>query len=617
MALHRQNWLTVQTCNVLILIGIGMAGQASADDARPVFSQQLAGVCDEVAEDLPECPCFLDPMGPGPGEWPPTLVGAARRNVVNVADRTLGTITSCWEAGGQPYWQMQLQFFGPIAARDGAVADPDMMDDSPREAWCTETIAYWHATASIPYWNGYQADWFDTKFVRNTADLRNWYKVAEERGERGRWIYAEELDYADFIPGVNGPCPGAYQQREGCDTSLPCFSLFYDCCWEGTGDAHSQLIDSVVVYRTLGGVCQQIDVFIIDGNTGRGWAGFGGAGQQNDVNGEVFNNGWVTNSWYPDVIQYTRLGDEFLGDDKIRGWGIDLDEDGNPICDSSRIRTVFGPFFRGEIGPGPTEDDEDSATVNKFMVYMGQTGGTKAVTTNSPLVQTAGHLPKDSGDTWVIPAGTHPVSGPVEIDVDLQANHPYAVRGVVIEWLNGIMPPTWEVWWSPQTVQIYTKTITRDPMFIPDPNTPSIPYHVRFKPPTPTLPDTGYTLRYIKLRIPNPVPAEYRIVGVHYLYYNGPEEDADSVLLKPEPTCHCGTSSDPHGDVNRDGSITAADIIADVNIVFKGALIHPTTPICPKNRSDANCDGAVNSADIILTVNHVFKGGGPPCDPCS
>jgi hypothetical protein len=67
------------------------------------------------------------------------------------------------------------------------------------------------------------------------------------------------------------------------------------------------------------------------------------------------------------------------------------------------------------------------------------------------------------------------------------------------------------------------------------------------------------------------------------------------------------------GDVNVDGVITAADIIYEVNYVFKGG----PKPIPCEAAGDATCDKVVTSADIIYLVNYVFKGGPAPCDVCT
>jgi hypothetical protein len=67
------------------------------------------------------------------------------------------------------------------------------------------------------------------------------------------------------------------------------------------------------------------------------------------------------------------------------------------------------------------------------------------------------------------------------------------------------------------------------------------------------------------------------------------------------------------GDVNVDGSLTAADIIYLVNYAFKSGVA--PQPIAAAG--DVNCDGSVVAADIIYMVNHVFKSGQPPCDVCA
>jgi len=67
------------------------------------------------------------------------------------------------------------------------------------------------------------------------------------------------------------------------------------------------------------------------------------------------------------------------------------------------------------------------------------------------------------------------------------------------------------------------------------------------------------------------------------------------------------------GDVNDNGSVTSADVIALVNYVFKGG----DEPLPCVANGDVNCNGSVTSADIIYEVNYVFKGGDPPCDICN
>lgn len=66
------------------------------------------------------------------------------------------------------------------------------------------------------------------------------------------------------------------------------------------------------------------------------------------------------------------------------------------------------------------------------------------------------------------------------------------------------------------------------------------------------------------------------------------------------------------GDLNYNGSVTSADLIALVNYVFKGT---PFSDPCMSD-ADVNCSGFVTSADIIYLVAYIFKGGNAPCYGC-
>ncbi|EQB63700.1 MAG: hypothetical protein RBG1_1C00001G1279 [candidate division Zixibacteria bacterium RBG-1] len=63
-------------------------------------------------------------------------------------------------------------------------------------------------------------------------------------------------------------------------------------------------------------------------------------------------------------------------------------------------------------------------------------------------------------------------------------------------------------------------------------------------------------------------------------------------------------------DCNGDGVVNLADIICDVNVVFKGFV-----PPVPKCRCDSDCNGVCNLVDIVYKKNYVF-GGGPQPVPC-
>ncbi len=471
-----------------------------------------------IISDLPDCAC--DNIG---GAWPVT---SAPGNLLNVARETSGTNitttkTSCAQHRGQAYWQIQMQRRTPADAHQVAHFFPDYVEDFPATAWCTETVAFWHLEAELPYEYGYGTvtnpgarNHHPGPRVKGATELRTWYKeeerlrVEEGLATRGRWIDGGELDYAAFEPGVSGPCPGAYQQLE----QQLWFGDLPD--WAGDSTTHSQVIDSMIVYRRgfATGPVQRIDVRVIEGNVALDTIP--------DTLGVYFWRARVKNStWYQDVIDWTILGDSLVsGWRKIRGWGIDLDAGGEPLYDESRIRTVVTPLTLSYPPPAPP-DTSDNATINLFRIYHNQTQGNIVVTTNSTAVQTGGTI-AHPGNHWVIPPAPHPVD-PVYIDIDLLANHPHRVGGVEIDWKDGKFPGQFEVWWAAQNGQIFTKTVTKAT------GAPTPPSGEDFRVSVAFAPDSGYVVRYARLCISNAMLTEpFEVSAFHYIFHVGADEDS-------------------------------------------------------------------------------------------
>ena len=456
--------------------------------------------------DLPSCVCYATCSAVG-APWPPSY-----GDIVEVARGTVGLRTCCFQHGGQAYWQVQRQATIPASAEALAFEEPGIEadDDTDPEAWCTETIAYWGQRSTTPYADGYYtARHHPSSYVRGTEEMRQWYIDEEAFGGlfRGRWIDGTELDYANFEPGVNGPCPGAYQQLYKWDPT--------DADGDGTSwDAvttHSQLIDSMVVHRINGldGPIQRIDVHMVEGNVG-----FAGNEYARVIN----------TRWYLDIIHFTALGedDEVVdtSNRKIRGWGINLDADGDPDYDPGRIRTEVTYTFRAY--PLPTgSENSDGAHVAAMLTYYAVTGGNVLVNSNSPSVATGGALPTET-TPWVIPPAPHPVN-PVYIDIDLLAQHPTPVSAITIDWVDG--PPAYcEIWWSSQSGPIMQR-----PIVVPSgaPSVPPgtiMPFTVALDP---SSAHVGFPIRYARICIPNSsLNRPYAITGFHYHFYSTDEEDA-------------------------------------------------------------------------------------------
>lgn len=69
------------------------------------------------------------------------------------------------------------------------------------------------------------------------------------------------------------------------------------------------------------------------------------------------------------------------------------------------------------------------------------------------------------------------------------------------------------------------------------------------------------------------------------------------------------TAAFQHGDDNADGSISVADVVYEINYLFKGG-----PPPIPPEVGDVNCDSNHSVADVVYKINYLFKGGPPPCD---
>ena len=72
---------------------------------------------------------------------------------------------------------------------------------------------------------------------------------------------------------------------------------------------------------------------------------------------------------------------------------------------------------------------------------------------------------------------------------------------------------------------------------------------------------------------------------------------------------YVNTAAFVHGDDNCDGRITVADVVYEINYLFKGG----PAPL-PPEVGDVNCDNRHTVADVVYKINYLFKGGPPPCN---
>lgn len=94
----------------------------------------------------------------------------------------------------------------------------------------------------------------------------------------------------------------------------------------------------------------------------------------------------------------------------------------------------------------------------------------------------------------------------------------------------------------------------------------------------------------------------------------GEEDGGVNFYRRDASSCSCPT----HGDPNADGIQNISDVVATVNIVFRGGEGDLDSECCPHmDRADHNCDCVLNVQDVVAIVNTAFRGGPSSCNPCA
>jgi len=119
-----------------------------------ILSVSLLSVAPCYFSDSPDCVCFNSTA-----TWNPTGTW-----IQDIALDTVGAIVSCVTDGGKPFYQMLLGLNSTSSATSVALMLEALsgigMSMYDREAWCSETISYWHREAGIPYSVGYRrSEW--------------------------------------------------------------------------------------------------------------------------------------------------------------------------------------------------------------------------------------------------------------------------------------------------------------------------------------------------------------------------------------------------------------------------------------------------------------------------
>jgi len=465
--------------------------------------------------DAVDCPCFVDG-----GVWDPS-----GGYIQDIADATFGTMESCscpgtfgctWDPvdpnpdpsnpidfvdGGKPYYQMVLGCDEPFVAFSMAVLINSGVEFPGRGAWCTETVAYWHKHAHIPYPGGYRTDWHEDWQVYSARDLMSWYARERLLNGRGRWIYFHEVNYDDIELGVSVPVPGAYVAIRGYEYGYPDKWLE----WRDTG--HSLIIDEMWIHADHFGKVCQIEVYLQEGNS------------ENRVR---------TDRHWDDILSLTPQGSGWIGDRKIFGFGIDLDGEGNPIYDPSRLHgvlrsTLCPPAAFVDITPplDPQWDEQQFQKVFTYASLLRSQGGPKVECSSGSLK--ISDIPDGANKQWHFPSG---LAGSVEILIDLLYEHPFPIKGIELRWDGAYLPVGYKVHYAGSD-QAYKEAQVADLSNIVYPNIfqgqpKEFPVPCRFD-----NGGTGASVRYVKLVFPEGTFANEAILRELRFWYNtGSPEDA-------------------------------------------------------------------------------------------
>jgi hypothetical protein len=455
--------------------------------------------------------------------------------IQDVAIDTLGVDESCMCAGtwgctwdpdpldpdndfddsGKPYYQMRIGYnteAGALWAAELMAMDPPVSYPG-RAAWCSEAVSYWHRESATPYLRGYYTDWHEHWRVDCVADLRLWYETEEGSSGQGRWIRAREVSYDDFQPGVNAPVPGAYiaiAEYDDVTRSYP------DLDW-----SHSMIVDEMTVHRDAGGNVFQVEVDLLEGNSGNQVKD---SGHWDDLLTLTPNgSGWASHGPGPDRILNT--ADDIRR--KVYGIGIDLDPSGQPYYDPARLHVVEHPdlmrFVRSVEVPTSDDDWDDYAgmLLPSAIVYaelMRQGGGPQlkwGLNQGNPAPVPDG----DSQNELLIPAG---FVG--QIIIDLMAPHPLPIEGLELTWADGVIPHGY-------TVEFYAEPQQWSSVPVPDlsnhPPPPGQPALV------PVVMDTAMTgVRTVMLFFPAGSVFEDAVLSeLSILFQGAPFEDAPGKWL--------------------------------------------------------------------------------------
>lgn len=455
----------------------------------------LGDVLAECYTDTPGCSCFVDG-----GAWDP-----AAQPLTEVARSTLGTQESCIAEGGKPYYQMCVGINNKDHCEIMSLLDSIGWVDLPdRGYWCSEAVSYWHREAAVPYEKGYaRADDPNSWRKTNTMKLASWYRTEEASGGRGRWIDGSEIDYNNFVPGVNAPCPGSFIALDECTIAASGMVTWSDTNY------HSLIIDDMTVYKDINHKIFKVQVDFIEGNS------------SHKVKVDTKFSG------DDHILSYTVKGPNWIGSNrKIYGFGIDLDSRGRAIMSKPVKYVDYGdiavviPIFKiiSESSNAWSKFYKPlEIAMTNYYKKVKKAGGLKFVTNISGT--TFKNLPTLKAP-WVFKPNSKSSS---EVIIDLVDTYPESVNKFNLTF-DTFIPLGFKVAYA-GTDKKFTQAIIPDKVNTTLPRKPGMRLPLSFKLKSSGV---GTKIRYIKIMFAkNLLKENAKLVDFSFDTEEGPAKDAE------------------------------------------------------------------------------------------
>jgi hypothetical protein len=211
---------------------------------------------------------------------------------------------------------------------------------------------------------------------------------------------------------------------------------------------------------------------------------------------------------------------------KICGFGIDLDVYGNPIYDESRLHyvTAIEGFSSSDLEPF-TVQDKESSYVDSIVEYVKHIGPDGVRVTSSSSTMSVAKIPDGIRNQWHFHKDdVVQQSQPLEITIDLLAEHPVPIKGIMLDWQGQSIPDGYDILWAGENKR-YSKAL------LPSLRDLGLPYGTEFNNSIPVMfGKSGQSVRYIKFIFPTgTIKDDTKLINIRFIHDWGPDTDVNDI----------------------------------------------------------------------------------------